>query len=95
MIFLFIIYSIYNMYLLISYVKKILILNIIEVISWWILCVYIYCRYLVKFYFKYYFIMLDLSRKLCDMLGDFELLEFKDGIINGVKWYLVVGGMGI
>lgn len=39
--------------------------------------------------------MLDLTRKLCDMLGDFELLEFKDGIINGVKWYLVVGGIGI
>lgn len=83
------------MYLLIRYVKKINFEYNRSNQLLRILCVYIYCRYLVKFYFKYYFIMLDLMRKLCDMLGDFELLEFKDGIINGVKWYLVVGGIGI
>lgn len=95
MIFLFIVYSIYNMHLLIRYVKKILILNITEAISWWILCVYIYCRYLAKSYSKHHLTMSDPSRKPCDMSGDLELPEFKDGITNGAKWYSVAGGMGI
>lgn len=39
--------------------------------------------------------MSDPTRKPCDMSGDLELPEFKDGITNGAKWYSVAGGMGI
>lgn len=50
-------------------------------------------RYLAKSYSKHHLTMSDPSRKPCDMSGDLELPEFKDGITNGAKWYSVAGGM--
>ncbi|XP_048761309.1 carboxypeptidase E-like isoform X2 [Ostrea edulis] len=50
-------------------------------------------RYLAKSYSKFHPVMSDPMRKSCDMSGDQELPEFKDGITNGAKWYSVSGGM--
>lgn len=50
-------------------------------------------RYLAKSYSKFHPSMADPMRTPCDMSGDQDLPEFKDGITNGAKWYSVSGGM--